>query len=290
MKKLTAQILSGKSVSIEIERKLQISIAEHIAIGRRAPQLAVILIGNHPASEIYIRHKQKSCQKIGIISQKYHLPDDSTAEKILDLITQLNHDKNTDGILLQMPLPGHIQKTKIMEIIEHIDPKKDVDGFHPYNLGRLAQGHPLLRPCTPYGIIKLLEHYQINLRGLHAVVAGASNLVGRPMALELLLKGTTVTICHSKTHNIKNHIQQADLLISAMGKRNIIDSAWIKKEAVVIDVGIHHLENNRICGDLDFDSASERAEFITPVPGGVGPMTVAMLMENTYQAFLENIQ
>jgi len=281
---MTAQILSGKSLSIEIEEKLRTKIAAHIAAGHRAPQLAVILAGNHPASEIYIRHKQKACEKIGIISKKYALSDNTTEEQILNLISTLNHNIHTDGILVQMPLPAHIEKQKI---IEQIDPKKDVDGFHPYNFGKLAQGNPLLRPCTPYGIIKLLEYYNISLTGLDVVIAGASNLVGRPMALELLLKGATVTVCHSRTTNIKNHVQQADIFISAMGKRSIIDSLWIKKGAIVIDAGIHRLDNNTLCGDLDFDSARERASYITPVPGGVGPMTVAMLMENTYKAFLD---
>lgn len=281
---MTAHILSGKLLSIEIEQQLRIKVATHIAAGHRAPQLAVILVGDHPASSVYVRHKQAMCQKIGIISKKYDLLESATEEEISNLITQLNHDSHTDGILVQMPLPQHIQKEKI---IEKIDPKKDVDGFHPYNLGRLAQSHPLLRPCTPYGIIQLLHYYDISLTGLHAVIIGASNIVGRPMALELLLAGTTVTICHSKTNNIQHHIQQADLLISATGKQGIIHSEWIKKGAIVIDVGIHRLENNKLCGDLDFESAAERASYITPVPGGVGPMTVAMLMENTYKAYLD---
>lgn len=284
---MTAHILSGKLLSIEIEQQLCTKVAAHVAAGHRAPQLAVILVGDHPASSVYVRHKQTMCQKIGIISKKYDLLESATEEEILNLITQLNHDSHTDGILVQMPLPSHIKKEKVMEIIEQIDPKKDVDGFHPYNLGRLAQGHPLLRPCTPYGIIMLLKYYNISLAGLDAVIVGASNIVGRPMALELLIAGATVTICHSKTNNIQHHIQQADLLISATGRQGIIHSEWIKKGAVVIDVGIHRLENNKLCGDLDFDSAVERASYITPVPGGVGPMTVAMLMENTYKAYLD---
>jgi methylenetetrahydrofolate dehydrogenase (NADP+)/methenyltetrahydrofolate cyclohydrolase len=284
---MTTQILSGNRLSAEIAQILKTKVAAQTAQGRRPPQLAVVLVGEDPASRIYVRRKQEVSQQIGITSTKYHLPETADTHEVLDLIQTLNQDINTDGILVQMPLPAHLQNENIKEkIIEHIHPRKDVDGFHPYNLGRLAQGYPLLRPCTPYGIIKLLQYYEISLKGLHAVVVGASTIVGRPLALELLLAGATVTICHSKTVDLKKHIQAASLLISATGRRNLIAGEWIKKDAIVVDVGIHRLDNGTLCGDMDFESAAEHASYITPVPGGVGPMTVAMLMENTWQAYL----
>jgi methylenetetrahydrofolate dehydrogenase (NADP+)/methenyltetrahydrofolate cyclohydrolase len=284
---MTAQILSGKHLAAEIEQALKAKIAVQTSLGHRAPKLAVVLVGENSASQIYVRRKQEMCQRIGIISTKHHLPEAVSEKELLDLIQQLNHDTHTDGILVQMPLPEHLQRENIKEkIIEQINPHKDVDGFHPYNLGRLAQGHPLLRPCTPYGIIRLLQHNNIAIKSLEAVVVGASTIVGRPLALELLLAGATVTICHSKTRNLKKHINSAELLISATGRRNLIPSNWIKKDSIIIDVGIHRLDDGTLCGDLDFESASQQASYITPVPGGVGPMTVAMLMENTYRAYL----
>jgi methylenetetrahydrofolate dehydrogenase (NADP+)/methenyltetrahydrofolate cyclohydrolase len=279
---MTTQLLDGTAVAQQIMFTIKQSIQQQSANGKRAPGLAVILMGNDAASQIYVTRKREACQKIGIKSYAYDLPEDTSEEKLLQLINTLNHDNSIDGILVQLPLPKHIT---VDVIIENILPNKDVDGFHPYNLGRLAQRRPLLRPCTPYGIIYLLQHYQINLMGLHAVIVGASNIVGRPLALELLNAGATVTICHSKTQHLDQIINQADIFISAIGRRHIIQSEWIKAGAIIIDVGIHR-ENNKVVGDLDFASLKDKASWITPVPGGVGPMTVAMLMQNTYSASL----
>ncbi|HEV2524535.1 MAG TPA: bifunctional methylenetetrahydrofolate dehydrogenase/methenyltetrahydrofolate cyclohydrolase FolD, partial [Gammaproteobacteria bacterium] len=232
---------------------------------------------------LYVKNKKKKAEQVGIISKDFIFEDNISESELLDQITQLNHDETIDGILVQLPLPEDIDKNKI---IEAILPKKDVDGFHPIHLGRLAQGRPSIRPCTPHGIIRLLNHYKINLKGLNAVVVGASNIVGKPMALELILAGSTVTICNSKTVSLQNHVKQADLLISATGKRDLINPDWIKSGAIIIDVGIHRLANNTFVGDLDFEKAALKASFITPVPGGVGPMTIAILLENTYRASL----
>jgi len=278
---MTAQLLSGKPLAAEIERELSQKVREKMSKGHRAPQLAVILTGDNPASAIYVQRKQEACQRIGIISTLHKIPADAPEHQLFTLIDTLNKDDKVDGILVQLPLPASFSSQKI---IESIDPKKDVDGFHPYNIGRLATQHPALRPCTPYGIIRLLKHAGIVLTGLHAVIVGASNIVGRPMMLELLLEGVTVTLCHSKTKNLDTHVRDADLLISAIGKRHVIQSDWIKKNAIVVDIGIHRTEDNQIHGDLEFDTAKEKASFITPVPGGVGPMTVAILMENTLRA------
>jgi methylenetetrahydrofolate dehydrogenase (NADP+)/methenyltetrahydrofolate cyclohydrolase len=276
---MTAQLLSGKLLAQQIEKELR----EKISQNQHSPRLDVILIGEHAPSQLYVRHKQEMCKRIGITSKTHHLSEDISEKELINIIDQLNKDKNINGILVQLPLPKHINKENI---IENISPLKDVDGFHPYNFGKLAQGNPLLRPCTSYGIIRLLNNYHIKLKGLHTVIVGASNIVGRPMSLELLMADCTVTICHSKTVLLEKHVSEADLLISATGKHQVIPSEWIKKGAVVVDVGIHRNADGTVCGDLDFKSASQKASFITPVPGGVGPMTVAILMENTYKAFL----
>jgi len=282
---MPAQWLSGKLLSDQIQDDLQKSIHETLMQGHRAPKLTVILIGDDAASQIYVNHKIKACERTGILSELKRFDSLISEKDLLSIIHQLNQDENTDGILVQMPLPSHISKEKI---IENIDPAKDVDGFHPFNLGKLAQGHPLLRSCTPFGIIKLLKHYNINLRGIHAVILGSSTIVGRPLMLELLNAGSTVTLCNSKTLNLAAHVKNADLVISATGKRGVVESDWIKTGAVIVDVGIHRLDNNKICGDLDTESLIDKVSFMTPVPGGVGPMTVAVLLENTYVAYQRN--
>jgi methylenetetrahydrofolate dehydrogenase (NADP+)/methenyltetrahydrofolate cyclohydrolase len=274
---MTARILDGKKIA---DAKLQ-ALASGIQTREVAPGLAVILVGDDPASHIYVSHKHRACESIGIRSTIYHRPADITNNALQDLIDTLNHDDAVHGILLQLPLPSHINANQVLELI---DPQKDVDGFHPYNLGRLAQGSPLLRPCTPYGVMQLLKAYDINVRGSLAVVVGASNIVGKPMALELLLAQATPVICHRATQHLDEIVREADILLSATGSHHVIDSAWIKPGAVVVDIGFSRLPNGNICGDIDFESACERASFITPVPGGVGPMTVATLMENTVLA------
>jgi methylenetetrahydrofolate dehydrogenase (NADP+) / methenyltetrahydrofolate cyclohydrolase len=278
---MTAALIDGSLIANKIKNHLANQIKQRCEQGKRPPGLAVILIGNDHASEIYVKHKRQACEKIGILSRSYDLPSDTSEENLLKLIAKLNTDPQIDGILVQLPLPKHINADSILE---KIHPDKDVDGFHPYNLGRLAQRRPALRPCTPYGIMALLNHTHENLKGMHAVVVGASNIVGRPMSLELLNAGATVTVCHKFTKMLASHIEQADVLIVAIGKREIIQSEWIKTGAIVIDVGMHRLSNGHLCGDIDFNSAKERAGWITPVPGGVGPMTIAMLMKNTLLA------
>lgn len=275
----TPQLLSGKDVSAHILENL----SHKIKSLSRPPVLAVVLVGNNPASHLYVKNKKLKAEQIGIISKDFLLDESVSESELLKVIEQLNQDTDVNGILVQLPLPVHINKDNI---IDAILPQKDVDGFHPVHLGRLAQGKPSMRPCTPHGIIRLLHHYKINLRGLHAVIVGASNIVGKPMALELLLAGSTVTVCNSKTKDLKYHVNSADLVISATGVRNLIQPNWIKQGAIVVDVGIHHVNNGNIVGDLDFDNIAPRASFITPVPGGVGPMTIAMLLENTVHAAL----
>lgn len=279
----TTQILDGRVVAKKLLEDLKTAIAKRHTEGKSTPKLATIQVGDHPASSLYIRKKMEACQSIGMGTQPTHLPEDTTPKSLLDLLENLNQDPSIHGILLQLPLPSHLTQ-HTQTFLEAIDPKKDVDGFHPISIGRLAQKCPLLRPCTPHGIITLLKAYNISLQGKHAVIVGASNIVGRPMALELLLEGATITVCHSKTQDLKKHVACADLLISATGKRGVIDSQWIQAGSVVVDVGIHHTEDNRVVGDLDFYTAQERAAWITPVPGGVGPMTIATLLENTFIA------
>jgi bifunctional protein folD len=278
---MTAQIISGTQLASQIKSNVAQQISQYVAQGKRAPGLAVILVGADPASQVYVGSKRKSCAEIGIVSKSYDLPETTTEKALLELIETLNQDAEVDGILVQLPLPKHIDSTKV---IEQISPEKDVDGFHPYNVGRLCQRIPTLRACTPYGVMKLLETTGISFYGKHAVIVGASNIVGRPMALELLLAGCTVTVTHRFTEDLASHIRQADILVVAVGKPKFIKGEWIKEGAVVVDVGINRLEG-KLVGDVEFEVAAQRASYITPVPGGVGPMTVAMLMQNTLSAY-----
>ena len=278
---MTAQIIDGKAIAATLLDSIKLRIDARLKANRRAPSLAVVLLGGDPASAIYVRNKRLACEKVGIKSLAYDLPSSTSEAELLKLIKQLNEDKTVDGILVQSPLPAHI---KDEHIIEQINPDKDVDGFHPYNIGRLAVRQPTLRSCTPFGVIKLLQAANIPLMGLDAVVVGVSNHVGRPMALELLLAGCTVTSCHRHTKDLAKAIMQADLVVAAAGKPGLIKGEWIKPGAIVIDIGINRLADGSIAGDVDFNAAKERAAYITPVPGGVGPMTVATLMENTLLA------
>lgn len=282
---MSAQLLSGTDLSKEIKTAIASEIRLYQQKGKRSPGLAVILVGADPASQIYVGNKRKSCEEIGILSQSYDLDENTSEQKLLDLIHTLNTDETIDGILVQLPLPAHIDTTKI---IEAIDPYKDVDGFHPYNVGRLSQAIPTLRSCTPYGMMKMLEKANIPLPGKHAVVVGASNIVGKPMALELLSAGCTVTVAHKLTQDLAAFVRQADIVVVAVGQPNLIKGEWIKEGAVVLDVGINRVEG-KIVGDVEFEKAKVRASFISPVPGGVGPMTVAMLMQNTLQTYKQHI-
>lgn len=278
---MSAQLINGKAYAQEIRSAIRTAIADRVKNGYKRPGLAVILVGDDPASEIYVRNKRNACEEVGITSFYHHLSADTPEKELIDLLEKLNKDPDVDGILLQSPLPKGIDEDNIFE---KINPQKDVDGFHPYNFGRLAQRRPLLRPCTPYGIIQLLNRIGQKYKGLHAVVIGASNIVGRPMALELLIAGATVTICHRFTKDLPHYVKQADILITAVGKPNLIKGTWIKEGATVIDVGQNRLADGKLTGDVEFEVAKERAAWITPVPGGVGPMTVAVLLQNTLMA------
>lgn len=278
---MTAQLLSGKIVAAKIRASIAHRVQARLEAGLSAPGLAVVLVGQDPASQIYVHNKRKACDEVGFLSRSFDLPAETTQLELLALIDDLNADPTIHGILVQFPLPSHIDQDMI---VERIHPNKDVDGFHPYNLGRLAQRRPLLRCCTPFGVITLLHDYGLVLRGLNATVIGASNHVGRPMSLELLSAGCTVTTCHRLTRNLSEPIKNADLLVVAAGKIDVIDSNWIKPGAIVVDIGIHRTKDGQVRGDLDFNTAKERAAWITPVPGGIGPMTIAMLLENTLLA------
>jgi len=278
---MPARIIDGKGVAAALRTALAARVDTFSARHGRAPGLAVLLVGSDAASQVYVRSKRRACKEVGMASFAHDLPADTTEADLLALIERLNADPAVDGILLQLPLPAHIHPEVVLE---RIDPAKDVDGFHPYNVGRLAQRLPGLRPCTPRGIMRLLEHYQIPVRGRHAVVVGASNIVGRPVALELLLAGATVTVCHRFTRDLESHVRQAELLVVAVGKPGLVPGDWVAPGATVIDVGINRLPDGSLRGDVDFDTASQRAAWITPVPGGVGPMTIAMLLENTLVA------
>ena len=278
---MTAQIIDGKAIAEHLLNDIKARISARVAANKRAPGLAVILIGGDPASAIYVRNKRLACEKIGVRSVVHDLPSSITEAELLAFIDTLNADTTIDGILVQSPLPHHIDDA---HVIERISPNKDVDGFHPYNIGRLAVRSPTLRSCTPFGVIKMLKASNIDLMGLDAVVVGVSNHVGRPMALELLLAGCTVTSCHRHTKDLARMVSQADLIVAAAGKAGLIQGDWIKPGAIVVDIGINRLPNGKITGDVDFEVAKTRAGFITPVPGGVGPMTVATLMENTLLA------
>lgn len=278
---MNARILDGKALADRLLDDIAQQIEQRQASGRPAPGLAVILVGDDPASAIYVRNKRRACERAGVRSLAYDLPAATGQDELLALIDHLNADPEVDGILVQAPLPPQIDSETV---IERILPEKDVDGFHPYNIGRLAVRMPVLRPCTPYGVMHLLAATGEVLRGRHAVVVGASNHVGRPMALELLMAGCTVTVCHSATLDLANHVAQADIVVAAVGRPELVKGEWIKTGAIVIDVGINRLADGRLVGDVAFAAARERAAWITPVPGGVGPMTVATLLANTLEA------
>lgn len=278
---MSAKIIDGKTIAQQVRNEVAEQVKQRLAAGKRAPGLAVVLVGENPASQIYVASKRRACDEVGFHSRSYDLPAATSEAELLALIDQLNADEEIDGILVQLPLPAGIDNVKVLE---RIHPDKDVDGFHPYNVGRLCQRAPKLRPCTPRGIVTLLERYNIDTYGLNAVVVGASNIVGRPMSMELLLAGCTTTVTHRFTKNLRHHVENADLLVVAVGKPGFIPGDWIKPGAIVVDVGINRLESGKVVGDVDFDAASERAAYITPVPGGVGPMTVATLIQNTLQA------
>jgi methylenetetrahydrofolate dehydrogenase (NADP+)/methenyltetrahydrofolate cyclohydrolase len=278
---MPAQLIDGKALASEIRAGVKVRVAERVKAGRPAPGLAVIQVGADPASAIYVRNKRNACKEAGILSIEHDLPAATSQTELLQLIDTLNADPTVDGILVQLPLPDHIVPH---EIIEQIDPLKDVDGFHPFTVGRLAQRIPALRPCTPFGIMKMLEHINIDAKGKHAVIVGASNIVGRPLALEMLLAGATITVCHKFTTDLEAQVRQADILAVAVGKPNLIPGSWVKEGAIVFDVGINRMDDGTLKGDIEFATAAERAAWITPVPGGVGPMTVAMLMHNTLDA------
>lgn len=278
---MSAQIIDGKAIAEHLLGRIKSKIDSRIAAGKRAPCLAVVLVGADPASAIYVRNKRKACEKVGIKSIAHDLPASTSEADLFSLIDRLNNDSTVDGILVQSPLPPQISEE---QLIERISVDKDVDGFHPYNIGRLAVRQPTLRSCTPYGVIKLLQAVNIDLMGLDAVIIGVSNHVGRPMALELLLAGCTITSCHRHTKDLAAKVKSADLIVAAAGKPGLIQGDWIKQGAIVVDIGINRLNDGSICGDVDFNAAKARASYITPVPGGVGPMTVATLMENTLLA------
>ena len=278
---MTARILDGKAIATEIRNQLRERVDARRSAGRHLPGLAVVLVGNDHASEVYVRNKRRACEEVGIHSIAYDLPAEAAQADLIALIDRLNNDPAVNGILVQLPLPGHMDSETV---IERIHPDKDVDGFHPYNIGRLTVRLPRLQPCTPRGVMTLLERAEQPFKGQHAVVVGASNIVGRPMCLELLLAGCTVTVAHKFTTDLGFHVRAADILVVAAGKPQLIPGDWVKRGAVVVDVGINRLADGRLAGDVEFEAARARASWITPVPGGVGPMTVAILLQNTLLA------
>ena len=284
---MTAKIIDGKKIAQETISDIKEAISKTKKEGTKPPGLAVIQIGENPVSKIYVRNKRIACDQVGMQSFNYDLPETTSEKELIELVALLNKNPEVNGILVQLPLPDHINETKI---IETIDPIKDVDGFHPYTIGRLMQRIPILRPCTAIGVITMLDYIGVDAMGKNAVIVGASNLVGRPLALELLLRGATTTVCHRFTKNLENFVSQAEILAVAVGKPNIIPGNWIKKGAVVIDIGISRDTNGKITGDVEFDVARKRAAWISPVPGGVGPMTVAMLLKNTLGASTVNLE
>jgi methylenetetrahydrofolate dehydrogenase (NADP+)/methenyltetrahydrofolate cyclohydrolase len=278
---MSAAIIDGKAIAADIRERLRGEVQQRTAAGAKAPGLAVVLVGDGAASSVYVRMKRRDCAEVGFVSQDYDLPATTTQAELIALIDQLNASDDTHGILVQLPLPDHIDENAV---IERIDPSKDVDGFHPQNVGRLVLRLPGLRSCTPHGVMTLLASTGESLEGANAVVLGQSNIVGRPMALELLNARCTVTICHSRTRDLRAEVERADILVAAVGRPEFIPGEWIKPGAIVIDVGINRLEDGRLVGDVDYASAAERAGWITPVPGGVGPLTRATLLENTFEA------
>ena len=278
---MTAKLIDGKKIAEKIISEIKDKVITNQSEGIAPPGLAVIQVGKDPASSVYVRNKRKACEEVGMKSFNYDLDKSTSQQELIELVDSLNNNAEVNGILIQLPLPSHINETIG---IETINPSKDVDGFHPYTIGRLMQRIPLLRPCTAIGVITMLEAIEIDPKGMNAVIVGASNLVGRPLNLELLLKGATTTVCHKFTKNLKDHVMSADILAVAVGKPNFIPGSWIKEDAIVFDIGINRDENGKLTGDVDFDSAKEKASWISPVPGGVGPMTVAMLIKNTLLA------
>ena len=278
---MSAQILDGKAIAAQTRAQVKAQVDARLAAGERAPGLAVVLVGHNPASQVYVRNKRKACAEVGFYSELHELPADAPQAELEALIDQLNADARIDGILVQLPLPEQMDTEAITE---RILPTKDVDGFHPYNLGRLALRMPLLRPCTPKGVMTLLARTGQDLAGLDAVIIGQSNIVGRPMALELLAARCTITVCHSRTRDLAGKVRGADVLVAALGRARFVPGDWIKPGALVIDVGINRAADGTLVGDLDYAACAERAAWITPVPGGVGPMTIASLLENTLQA------
>jgi len=281
---MQAHLIDGKLIAKNVRKDVAEYVTGAVAAKKRAPGLAVVLVGSDPASQVYVNNKRKACDEVGFVSKSYDLPATTGQEALLELIDTLNVDDTIDGILVQLPLPAGLNSELILE---RINPHKDVDGFHPYNIGRLAQRIPAIRPCTPKGIMTMIESTKRNVKGLDAVIVGASNIVGRPMGLELLLAGCTVTTCHKFTQDLKSHVERADLLVVAVGKPNFIPGEWIKQNAIVIDVGINRLADGSLVGDVEFDKLPKKAGWITPVPGGVGPMTVASLIENTLEAYVK---
>ena len=278
---MTAKLIDGKKIAQKIISEIKDKVITNQSEGIAPPGLAVIQVGEDPASSVYVRNKRKACEEVGMKSFNYDLDESTTQEELLELVESLNNNIEVNGILIQLPLPSHINETIV---IETINPTKDVDGFHPYTIGRLMQRIPLLRPCTAIGVMTMLEAIEIDPKGMNAVIVGASNLVGRPLNLELLLKGATTTVCHKFTKNLEDHVSSADILAVAIGKPNFIPGSWLKEGAIVFDIGINRDENGKLTGDVDFETAKEKASWISPVPGGVGPMTVAMLIKNTLLA------
>ncbi len=278
---MSAKIIDGNAIAADLRQQVKEGVEKRLEQGLAAPGLAVILVGDDPASSIYVAKKEQACKNVGMHSSMHHLPSSTNEQTLISLIQRLNIDSSINGILVQLPLPKHIDEYRVQDAI---DPDKDVDGFHAMNLGKLVLRRPHLRPCTPAGIMTLLSTVTSDLKGVEAVIVGASNIVGRPMALELLIRGATVTVCHRFTKNLAYHIQRAELLIVAVGQPGVVKGEWIKPGAIVIDVGVNRLPDGMICGDVEYDSAKHQASWITPVPGGVGPMTVATLLENTLEA------
>ena len=278
---MTAKLIDGKKIAEKIISEIKEKVITNQSEGIAPPGLAVIQVGGDPASSVYVRNKRKACEEVGMKSFNFDLDQSTSQKELIELVESLNNNTEVNGILIQLPLPSHINETIV---IETINPSKDVDGFHPYTIGRLMQRIPLLRPCTAIGVVTMLEAIEIDPIGMNAVIVGASNLVGRPLNLELLLKGATTTVCHKFTKNLKDHVMSADILAVAVGKPNFIPGSWIKEDAIVFDIGINRDETGKLTGDVDFESAKEKASWISPVPGGVGPMTVAMLIKNTLLA------
>ena len=278
-------LIDGKKVSAEVRNRLAEETKNLKEKTGKEPGLATVLVGDDPASAVYVRNKNKTCRELGFQSFENQLSTDTTEEQLLSLIDELNSNPNVHGILVQLPLPDQIDSEKILQAFE---PKKDVDGFHPVNVGKLVVGNALLTPCTPTGIIELLDHYGIEISGKHAVIVGRSNIVGKPVSMLLLQRNATITICHSRTRNLEKVTRGADILIAAVGRAHFVTENMVSEGAVVIDVGINRVDG-KLTGDVDFEPVSKKASYITPVPGGVGPMTIALLMENTLKAFKDSI-